>query len=72
VGLFVLAFIGLVVSNAPYLVPPTITLWQAAASPSSLKFLLIGAAVIVPFILGYTVFVYHTFRGQIRPGEGYH
>jgi cytochrome bd ubiquinol oxidase subunit II len=26
----------------------------------------------VPVILGYTVFVYHTFRGKIRPGEGYH
>ena len=28
--------------------------------------------VLVPFVLGYTVFVYYTFRGKIRPGEGYH
>jgi len=72
VGLFVVAFIGLVISNAPYLVPPTVTLWDAAASPEAQVFILIGVAVLLPFILGYTVFVYHTFRGKVRPGEGYH
>jgi cytochrome d ubiquinol oxidase subunit II len=35
-------------------------------------FTLIGMAVLVPVILGYTVFVYHTFRGKICEGEGYH
>lgn len=72
VGLFVLAFIGLVVSNVPYLVPPSITIWEAAAAPESQWFLLIGTAILLPFILGYTVFVYYTFRGKVRPGEGYH
>lgn len=72
VGLFVLAFVGLVVSNAPYLVPPSVTLWEAAAPPSSQIFTLIGIAVLLPVILGYTVFVYWTFRGKVRPGEGYH
>ena len=72
VGLFVVAFIGLVISTLPYLVPPTITLWQAAAAPESQAFILIGMSVLVPIILGYTVFVYHTFRGKVRPGEGYH
>lgn len=72
VGLFVLSFIGLVISNAPYLVPPQLTLWDAAASPESQAFILIGVAIILPFILGYTVFVYYTFRGKVRPGEGYH
>jgi cytochrome d ubiquinol oxidase subunit II len=72
VGLFVLAFIGLVISTLPYLVPPTLTLWQAAAAPESQSFILVGMVVLVPIILGYTVFVYHTFRGKVRPGEGYH
>jgi cytochrome bd ubiquinol oxidase subunit II len=72
VGLFIVALIGLVVSTMPYIVPPTITLWQAAASPASQGFILAGMSVMVPVILGYTVFVYHTFRGKIRPGEGYH
>ena len=22
--------------------------------------------------VGYTFFVYHTFRGKVQPGEGYH
>jgi cytochrome d ubiquinol oxidase subunit II len=72
VGLFIIAFIGLAISTLPYLVPPTITLWQAAAPPASQIFLLVGTAILLPFILGYTVFVYYTFRGKVRPGEGYH
>jgi cytochrome bd ubiquinol oxidase subunit II len=72
VGLFVVAFIGLVISTMPYMVPPTITLWQAAAAPKSQEFILAGMSFMVPVILGYTVFVYRTFRGKVRPGEGYH
>jgi len=72
VGLFVVAYIGLVLSTVPYLVPPTITVWQAAAAPKSQIFILAGMSVMIPIILGYTVFVYHTFRGKVRPGEGYH
>jgi len=72
VALFLLGFIGLVVSNAPYLVPPSVTVWQAAAPPSSQIFMLIGVLIMLPIILGYTVFVYWTFRGKVREGEGYH
>jgi cytochrome bd ubiquinol oxidase subunit II len=72
VGLFVLAYAGLVISNYPYLVPPAITFREAAAAPESQLFLLVGTAVLLPFILGYTVFVYYTFRGKVRVGEGYH
>lgn len=72
VGLFLLAYGGLIISNAPYLVPPSITLWDAAADPSSQVFFLIGAAILVPMILVYFVFVFWVFRGRIGPGEGYH
>jgi cytochrome d ubiquinol oxidase subunit II len=72
VGLFVISFVGLAISTPPYLAPPSITLWEAAASPKSQTFMLVGTTVLVPFVLGYTVFVYYTFRGKIRPGEGYH
>jgi cytochrome bd ubiquinol oxidase subunit II len=72
VGLFLIAFAGLMISTLPYLVPPNLTLWQAAASPGTQVFILSGMAVMVPVILGYTVFVYRTFRGKVRPGEGYH
>jgi cytochrome bd ubiquinol oxidase subunit II len=72
VGLFVVAFVGLLISTLPYLVPPVITLWQAAAAPRSQAFMLSGMAIMIPVILAYTVFVYRTFRGKVRPGEGYH
>jgi cytochrome d ubiquinol oxidase subunit II len=72
VGLFLISFVGLAISTLPYLVPPTVTLWQAAAAPESQAFMLVGTTILLPFILGYTVFLYHTFRGKVRPGEGYH
>jgi cytochrome bd ubiquinol oxidase subunit II len=56
----------------PFLVPASVTVWDAAAAPRSLSFILAGIAVLLPVIIGYTVFVYHTFRGKVRPGEGYH
>ena len=72
VALFLLAYVGLVISNVPYLVPPSMTVWQAAAHPSSQLFMLIGVCLLLPLILGYTVFVYWMFRGKVRHGEGYH
>lgn len=70
--LFLLGFVGLAASNLPYIVPPTVDIWQAAAHPSSQLFMLIGVLILLPIILTYTVFVYYTFRGKIRHGEGYH
>ncbi|HVE48138.1 MAG TPA: cytochrome d ubiquinol oxidase subunit II [Casimicrobiaceae bacterium] len=70
--LFLLAFAGLVLSNVPYLVPPTITVWDAAASPKSQMFMLVGVLVLLPIILAYTAFNYWVFRGKLKEGEGYH
>ena len=72
IGLFLLGYLGLVISNYPYLVPPSLTVWETAAAPSSLIFMLVGTSVLLPIILGYTVFVYWLFWGKIREGEGYH
>jgi cytochrome bd ubiquinol oxidase subunit II len=72
VALFLLGFAGLVISNAPYLVPASVTVWQAASPVKSQMFMLTGTVVLLPVILGYTVFVYYTFRGKVRHGEGYH
>ncbi len=71
-GFFVLSYIGLGISMWPMIVPPSITIWQAATHPSSQLFLLVGAAVLVPVILVYTGYVYWIFRGKVRHGEGYH
>jgi cytochrome d ubiquinol oxidase subunit II len=71
-GLFLLSYIGLGISMWPFVVPPAVTIWDAAASPSSQRFLLVGAAVLIPVILAYTGYVYWLFRGKVRAGEGYH
>ena len=63
VAIFLFGYLGLAISNAPYLVPPSITVWEAAAAPSSQLFMLAGVVLLLPVILGYTVFVYWTFRG---------
>jgi len=70
--LFVLSFVGLGVSFYPYIVPPSLTIWQAAAPDKSLAFLLIGAVVLVPMILAYTAYAYWVFRGKVNTEEGYH
>jgi cytochrome bd ubiquinol oxidase subunit II len=72
VVLFLLGYLGLVISTFPYLVPPTLTVWQTAAVPASQIFMLLGTLVLLPIILGYIAFVYWLFWGKVREGEGYH
>jgi cytochrome d ubiquinol oxidase subunit II len=72
IALFLLGYLGLVISTFPYLVPPTLTVWQTAAVPASQIFMLLGTLVLLPIILGYIGFVYWLFRGKVREGEGYH
>jgi cytochrome d ubiquinol oxidase subunit II len=71
-ALFVLSYIGLGISLFPHIVPPDVTIWEAAAPDASLGFLLVGTAVLIPLILGYTGYAYWVFRGQVDPDEGYH
>ena len=71
-ALFVLGFIGLVLGMWPYLLPPSMTLWQAAAPASSMGFSLVGLVVLLPVILGYTAWSYRVFRGKVRADAGYH
>jgi cytochrome d ubiquinol oxidase subunit II len=68
---FTLSLAGLGISLFPYIVPPSITIWDAAAPSASLRFMLVGAVVIVPIILAYTSYSYWVFRGKTGH-EGYH
>ena len=72
IALFLLGYLGLLISNFPYLVPPSLTIWQTAAAPATHIFMLMGTLVMLPIILGYMVFVYWIFGGKLREGEGYH
>jgi cytochrome d ubiquinol oxidase subunit II len=71
-ALFVLSYAGIAVSFFPYIVPPDITIWQAASPPETQSFLLVGLIPILPIILGYTAWNYYVFRGRVREGDGYH
>jgi cytochrome d ubiquinol oxidase subunit II len=72
IALFVLSYVGLGISFYPYILPPSVTIWDAAAPNYSLGFLLVGAVVLIPLILGYTALAYWVFRGKVDPKAGYH
>lgn len=70
--LFALSYAGLGISMYPYIVPQSITIWQAAAPQNSQLFMLVGVAGLMPLILGYTGWAYWVFRGKVRAVSGYH
>jgi len=72
IALFVLGYLGLVISSYPYIVPPQLTIWDAAAAPSSQLFMLTGTLLLLPIILGYTAFTYWLFHGKVAEGASYH
>jgi cytochrome d ubiquinol oxidase subunit II len=71
-ALFALGFAGLVVGMWPNLVPPHMTIWEAAAPPSSQGFVLAGLVVILPAVLGYTWWSYSVFRGKVTGEHKYY
>ena len=71
-GLFVMSYLGIAISLWPMIVPGHLTLEQAAASPSTQAFLLIGTLPLLPVILLYTGWSYWVFRGKARADIGYH
>ncbi|WP_292932544.1 cytochrome d ubiquinol oxidase subunit II [Noviherbaspirillum sp.] len=71
-ALVFLGYSGLGISLWPNIIPPSITIWSASAPPQSQGFALVGALLIIPVILMYTVWAYYVFRGKVRHGEGYH
>jgi cytochrome d ubiquinol oxidase subunit II len=71
-GLFAMCYLGLAISLFPFVVPPSITLRDAAAAPQSQAFLLIGTVFLLPIILMYSGWSYWVFRGKVRAEHGYH
>ncbi len=72
IGLFAMCFLGLGISLWPNIVPPSISLWEAASSPRAQAFLLIGTLFLLPIIIMYTGWSYYVFRGKVRADTGYH
>jgi len=71
-GLFALSYLGLAISLWPMLIPPSITVWEAASPPETQVFLLVGMAFLIPTILIYTAYSYWVFRGKVTGAFGYH
>jgi cytochrome d ubiquinol oxidase subunit II len=67
--LLFLGYSGLAISLWPNIVPPSLSIREAAAPPESMGFTLVGALFIIPIILAYTSWSYYVFRGKVRPSE---
>jgi cytochrome bd ubiquinol oxidase subunit II len=61
---FLLGFLGLVISIWPYVVPRHVTIWDGASDPQTLAFACTGAALIIPIVLAYQAYAYWVFRGK--------
>jgi cytochrome d ubiquinol oxidase subunit II len=71
-ALVFLGYTGMAISIWPHIVPPSITIWQAASPPSSQGFALVGTLFILPIILMYSIWSYWIFRGKVNADAGYH
>jgi cytochrome d ubiquinol oxidase subunit II len=68
--LFVVGISGLALIAFPNIVPFNVSLWNAASSSASQEFVLIGAIIVTPVVLGYSAFAYWIFRGR-TPEKGW-
>jgi cytochrome d ubiquinol oxidase subunit II len=64
-ALFLASFGGLAFSLFPDLVPGRITVMGAASDSNTLVFMLIGIGFVFPIMIGYNLFQYHAFRGEV-------
>ena len=71
IALFFFGMAGLGTTIWPNVVPPDVTIWDAAAPERSQIFMLVGVAITMPLILAYTAWAYWVFRGKVGH-EGYH
>jgi cytochrome d ubiquinol oxidase subunit II len=70
--LFLLSYLGLGISLFPWIAPPGLSIWDAAAAPGTQRFLLWGVGLVLPVVLAYTAYSYRVFRGKASAGNGYH
>ena len=67
-----LGYSGLGISLWPNIIPPSVSLWDAASPPPSQGFILVSTLFIIPCILAYTFWSYYVFRGKVTHEHGYH
>ncbi|UFP96760.1 cytochrome d ubiquinol oxidase subunit II [Gloeobacter morelensis] len=67
--IFTLTFAGLALVVFPYIIPMSVTIYQAAAAPSALVFMIIFMGFLIPIMLAYNIFQYIVFRGKVTGGH---
>jgi len=70
--LLFLGYSGLAISLWPNIIPPAVSIREAAGPAEAMGFTLVGALFVIPIILTYTAWSYYVFRGKVKDGEGYH
>jgi cytochrome d ubiquinol oxidase subunit II len=69
---FLSGYLGLAAGFFPNIVPYAMTFRQAANADNALALLLVGGAILLPAIVGYSLWVYWIFRGKVGADAGYH
>lgn len=67
ITIFLLAYVGFAISSWPYIIPRGVTVWEAAAPFKAQAFILVGMAILLPILIGYTIYAYVVFRGKVKP-----
>ena len=70
--LLFLAYTGFAISLWPNMIPPSVSIWEAAAPATEYGLYAYRSIFIIPFILAYTAWSYYVFRGKVRAEDGYH
>lgn len=71
IGMFLMAYLGFIISTYPYIVPRVMTYMDAATDNSTLLFMLVGACIMLPPLLYYTLYSYKIFAGKVTEKIGY-
>ena len=56
---------GMFVGTFPYLVPPSVTIFDAASPASTLTFMLWGIGPLLPIILAYNWYLHRIFSREL-------
>lgn len=69
-GIFILSLAGMLAGIYPYLAPPSLTIFNTAASSATLTFMLWGIGPLLPIVLAYNLYLYRVFSKPAPGGDG--
>jgi len=64
--LFLCPYIGFVISIFPYIIPYHLKFYETASPANTLRFMLVGALILLPTLLCYTAYTYRVFGGKVK------